>query len=54
MTSELEPWTGSRDVIGGALALDFDQNFSVHQFFTVPFLEWFKKLKTVRFWIDDD
>ena len=48
MASELEPWAGSGDVVGGAFSLDFDQNFGVLYVFTVPRVEGLQELETVR------
>lgn len=52
MSSVLEPGSSSRDVIGGALALDLNKDGHISQVFTVPFVERFKKLETVRSWGD--
>ena len=54
MASVLEPWTGSADVISGALALDLDEHRHVEQVLAVPFIEWFQKLKTVGFGVNVD
>jgi hypothetical protein len=42
-----KPWTGSRNVIGCALALNLDQNGHVDEILAVPFVEGLQQLQTV-------
>lgn len=54
MTTVLQPGTGSRDVIGGALSLNLNQHGQIFQILTVPFVEGFQQLQTLRFGIDSN
>ena len=47
MTAELQPGTGGRDVISGALALDLDQDLGTVDVFAIPRLEGLEELETV-------
>lgn len=48
----LQPWSASRNVIGGALALDLDQNGHVLRILLVPWLEGLQELQTIALRID--
>lgn len=54
MTTVFQPGAGGRDVIGGALSLDLDQNGQILQILTVPFVEGLQQLQTLRFGIDNN
>lgn len=54
VTSELEPWASSGDVISGALAFDLDEDLGVLEVLSVPGLEGSEKLKSSRLGVDDD
>lgn len=54
MTTVLQPGTGSRDVIGGALSLNLNQHGQIRQILTVPFVEGLQQLQTLRFGIDSN
>ena len=54
MSAVLEPGSGGRNVIGGALALDLHQDDHAFEIFAVPLLERFEQLKSQRFGIDID
>jgi len=54
MTSELEPWAGSGNVIGCALAFDLDEDLGVLEVLAVPGLEGSEKLKSRGLGVDDD
>lgn len=47
MSSVLEPWSTSGDVVGGALALCLDEDGSVDDVLAVPWLEGLEQLETV-------
>jgi hypothetical protein len=52
MATVLQPGTGGRNVIGGALALDLNQNGQFGQVFAVPFVEGLQQLQTLGFDVD--
>lgn len=54
VTSELEPWASSGDVISGALAFDLDEDLGVLEVLSVPGVEGSEKLKSRRLGVDDD
>ena len=54
VTSELEPWSSSGDVISGALAFDLDEDLGVLEVLSVPGVEGSEKLKSSRLGVDDD
>lgn len=54
MTTVLQPGTGSRDVIGGALSLNLNQHGQILQILTVPFVEGLQQLQTLRLGIDSN
>ena len=47
MTSVLEPRPGSRDMVGGALALDLDEDPHVSQILSNPLVEGREQLESV-------
>lgn len=49
MTSVFEPGSSSWDVISCTFAFHFNENDHIEQVSTVPFFEWFQKLKTLGF-----
>lgn len=52
VSTVFEPRSGGGNVIGGALAFDFDKNDHVFEIFAVPLVEGCEQLQTVRFRID--
>lgn len=54
VTSELEPWTSSGDVVSGTLALDLDEDLSVLEVLSVPSVEGGEELESLGVLIDDD
>lgn len=54
VTSELEPWASSRDVISGALAFDLDKDLGVLEVLSVPGIKWSEKLKSRGLGVNDD
>lgn len=50
----LQPGAGSRDVIGGALALDLDQDGQIGQILAVPLVEGLQQLQALRLGIDSN
>jgi hypothetical protein len=50
MTSKTKPGAGSDDVIGGALALGFDENEAILEIIPGLRFKWGKFLQTLRRW----
>lgn len=54
VSTVLEPWATSGDVVGGALALGLDEDGGVDNVLAVPRLEGSEELETVRLGVDLD
>jgi hypothetical protein len=54
MSTVLEPWATSRDVIRCAFTLDLDENRQILGVFAVPWLEWLEELEAVRLGVNGD
>lgn len=52
MAAVFQPWAGGRNVIGGALALDLDQNGQIGQILAVPGVEWLEQLQALALRVD--
>ena len=54
MTAIFQPWPSGADVIGGAFAFDFNQNWKVDVIFSVPRLKWLEQLQARALRVDVD
>ena len=50
MSTELQPWSRHRDVVGGTLTLGLDEERHIYQVLTIPRSEWSQFLQAVAIW----